>query len=135
MLLPVEDFRLAHQKLGAALDQADAAPTAQLLDLLKAIREEVLAHFKAKDAFYPSLAAHLTEAGDVAGAQLARIFEQNMKIQSAAVQRYFEGLERAAPQTSIDGFKTVALVMRQRFQTEEKAVFPLTVRKEPRGKR
>lgn len=99
------------------------------------MRELVLEHFRAKDDFYPALASFLTARGDLAGAQLARIFEQNMKVQSAAVQRFFESLDRAQNQQIADGYRTVALVMRQRFSTEEKAVFPLTVKKEPRVKR
>lgn len=134
MRAQVEAFLQEHQRILAALEQVEAAADAPLPPLHQA-RELVLAHFKAKDLFYPALAEHLTQTGDVAGAQLARIFEQNMKIQSSAVQRFFENLDRAAPSALTDGFRTVALVIRQRFSTEEKAVFPLTVKKEPRGKR
>lgn len=135
MLPSVDGFRAEHQRFVEALDKADGLESDALLTALKTIRDAVLTHFRAKDEFYPSLAEHLAAAGDSAGAQLARIFEQNMKIQSSAVQRYFEALDRVPAQTSIDGYRTVASVIRQRFQTEERAVFPLTSRKEPRGKR
>lgn len=137
MLALVEQFRQTHLQLTTALDRADAssANTAQLLEVLRGLRAPVLEHLQAKDAFYPALATHLMDTGDAAGAQLARIFEQNMKIQSGAVQRFFEGLDRAAPQALVESYKTVATVLRQRFVTEERAVFPLTVRKEPRGGR
>lgn len=137
MLTLVEQFREKHRELTTALDRADATAgdQARLLEALRGLRAPVLDHLKAKDAFYPALATHLTQAGDAAGAHLARIFEQNMKIQSGAVQRFFEGLDRASPQALGESYKTVATVLRQRFATEERAVFPLTVRKEPRGGR
>lgn len=137
MQATVDSFRHAHARLAERLDQADLvlhSPDA-LAASLREIRESVLEHFRAKDAFYPVLADHLTARGDLAGAQLARIFEQNMKVQSAAVQRFFESLERVQSQQVADGYRTIAMVMRQRFSTEEKAVFPLTIKKEPRVKK
>ncbi len=130
MPLTIDEFKAAHARIEAGLKAAEAVEgdLAQLTLQLKAMREDVLAHFKAKDAFYPDLAAQCTKAGDTAGAHLANIFESNMRVQSAAVQRFFESLE-TAPQANLVGtFRTVTTVIRQRFGTEERAVFPLFVR-------
>lgn len=62
---------------------------------------------------------------DAPGAQLTRIFASNMTVQSAAVKRFFEGLEKSTPAVSASSFRTVATVIRQRFGTEESAVFPI----------
>ncbi|MDX2010288.1 MAG: hemerythrin domain-containing protein [Myxococcaceae bacterium] len=132
----IERFRQAHLRIAEALGTADESllEPAALYAHLKAVRADIVSHFREKDAFYPELSEALQTAGDNAGAQLARIFESNMKIQSAAVQRFFEALDRAAPAQLPQSYQTVASVIRQRLSTEEKAVFPLTVRKEPRRK-
>lgn len=51
----LEKFRTEHARLEAGLAAAQKAlpDTAALLLQLKAMRAEVLSHFKAKDAFYP----------------------------------------------------------------------------------
>lgn len=51
----LEKFRTEHARLEAGLAAAEKAlpDTAALLLQLKAMRAEVLSHFKAKDAFYP----------------------------------------------------------------------------------
>ena len=95
---------------------------------LKTVSSEVLQHFQAKDLFYPRLAEQCSKAGDAAGAHLTRIFESNMRVQSAAVQRFFETLETAPQAHLISSFQTVVSVIRQRFSTEERAVFPLYLR-------
>lgn len=123
----IEQFRDAHARIESGLARAEGLsgnPSA-LLEQLRVMRDEVLAHFAQKDAFYPSLATQCTEAKDLAGAQLTRIFESNMKVQSAAVQRFFSGLESIPTATLVSSFRTVVSVVRQRFGTEERAIFPL----------
>ena len=123
----VEQFRVEHAAIESGLVAAEAVsldPT-KLLAQLTAMRAGVLAHFKQKDALYPSLSEQCARVGDVPGAQLTRIFESNMKVQSAAVQRFFEGLEKSSPQIVSSSFRTVSTVIRQRFGTEERAVFPI----------
>lgn len=129
MSTELEDFKKAHERIDAGLKAADGAGNeAALLTQLLKLRDDVLAHFRAKDAFYPALASRCEAAGDAQGAQLTRIFETNMKVQSGAVQRFFSTLEQAAPAGLPTAYRTVAGVIRQRFGTEEKAVFPLYLR-------
>ena len=105
-----------------------AADSKRFSAQLLAMRPAVLAHFKAKDDLYPALAAQAVTANDSGAAQLTRIFETNMKVQSAAVRRFFETLEVTAPALLASSFKTVASVIRARFETESRAVFPLVER-------
>lgn len=129
MSTELEDFKKAHERIDAGLKVADGAGNeAALLKQLLGLRDEVLAHFRAKDAFYPALASRCEAAGDTQGAHLTRIFETNMKVQSGAVQRFFQGLEQAPLAGLPAAYRTVAGVIRQRFGTEEKAVFPLFTR-------
>lgn len=89
------------------------------------MRAEVLLHFDRKDALYPALIEQCAKVADAAGAQLTRIFESNMRVQSAAVKRFFQGIETSSASVRSSSFRTVASVIRQRFGTEEKAVFPI----------
>lgn len=126
----VDEFRASHARIEAGLNVAETltADPPRLLEQLRALRSEVLAHFKAKDAFYPSLSEQCVRANDAGAAQLTRIFESNMRVQSAAVQRFFEGLDGANPTTMVSSFRTVITVIRQRFGTEERAIFPIYLR-------
>ncbi len=130
MPLTIEAFKRAHTRIDTALSAGEAlVETPEKLSAhLQSVRAEVLQHFQAKDLFYPALAEQCTKAGDTAGAHLTHIFESNMKVQSAAVQRFFETLETAPRNQLVPSFQTVATVIRQRFGTEERAVFPLFVR-------
>jgi len=126
----IDEFRATHARIESGLVAAEAvaADPVKLLGQLKTMRADVLAHFKAKDAFYPTLADQCTQAGDAGAAQLTNIFASNMKVQSAAVQRFFETLETTPATTLAASFRTVTTVIRQRFGTEERAVFPIYVR-------
>lgn len=129
MSTELEEFKKAHERIDAGLRVADGAGgDAALLKQLLTLRDEVLAHFRAKDAFYPALASRCEATGDAQGAQLTRIFETNMRVQSGAVQRFFMGLEQAPLVGLTTAYRTIASVIRQRFGTEEKAVFPLYLR-------
>ena len=128
--MTIDDFKRSHARIEHALIAGEAllSNPSGLSAHLKGVRSEVLQHFKAKDLFYPALAEQCTKAGDSAGAHLTQIFESNMRVQSAAVQRFFETLDGTQQATLVSSFQTVASVIRQRFGTEEKAVFPLFVR-------
>lgn len=123
----VEQFRAEHARIQTGLDAAEAvsADAVKLLAQLVSMRAEVLSHFTRKDALYPALLAQCAKVADTPGGLLTRIFESNMKVQSAAVKRFFEGLETATPAQRASSFRTVATVIRQRFGTEESAVFPI----------
>lgn len=133
-MVVLDDFRSAHQRIEGDLNVADAAvaDVPQLLAVLRNMRRTVIAHFAQKDAFYVALAQQCATANDVQAAQLTRIFEANMKMQSAAVVRFFENLDTAAPDTVASNYRTMSTIIRQRFSTEEKAVFPLYKRTAPK---
>ena len=129
--LPMLDqFRAEQVRIEAGLKAAEgvAGDAEKFSAQLKAMRAEVLAHFKSKDALYPALAQQADAAHDVGAAQLARIFEANMKVQSAAVRRFFETFEASPASSLVGSFHTVATVIRSRFQTETRGVFPLVER-------
>ena len=126
----VEKFRAEHARIekGLVASEAVAADAEKFLAQLISMRPEVLQHFLQKDALYPALLAQCEKVVDAPGTTLIRIFESNMRVQSAAVRRFFEGLESATPAQRASSFRTVAIVIRQRFGTEESAVFPIYVR-------
>jgi hypothetical protein len=126
----VEEFRAAHARIESGLVAAEAVASdpQKLLAQLKTMRADVLSHLKAKDAFYPELAEQCARVGDGAAAHLTNIFSSNMKVQSAAVQRFFETLDTTPAAQVLSSFKTVVTVIRQRFGTEERAVFPIYLR-------
>ena len=123
----LEKFRTEHAQIERGLQVAERTlPDASKLSAqLLSMRVDVLSHFKAKEAFYPALAEQASKANDAAAAQLTKIFEANMKVQSSAVQRFYETIEVTPGATLISAFKTVAAVIRQRFETDERSVFPL----------
>ena len=123
----VEEFRAEHALIekGLAAAEAVSSDPGKLLAQLQAMRADLLAHFNKKDALYPALTAQCTKMADGPGAHLTRIFQSNMTVQSAAVKRFFEGLENSTPAVRASAFRTVATVIRQRFGTEESAVFPI----------
>lgn len=111
-----------------------AADPGQLLAKLLSLRAVVLQHFDRKDALYPALSEQCVKVADAPGAHLTKIFESNMRVQAAAVRRFFEGLETLSPTVRASSFRTVITVIRQRFGTEESAVFPIYVRSFKEGK-
>lgn len=130
MVALITQFRAEHARIEAGLVAAEAVvnDASKLLAQLLAMRADVLKHFTEKDALYPALLERCSQKSDTPGAHITRIFEQNMKVQSAAVKRFFEGLETLAPAVRASSFKTVTIVIRQRFGTEESAVFPIYIR-------
>lgn len=133
-MVVLDDFCGAHARLEAELKVADAAvaEAPKLLAQLKGMRRAVVTHFAQKDAFYVALAKQCDAAKDAGAAQLTRIFESNMKMQSAAVVRFFETLDGVPADSLPASYRTMATIIRQRFSTEEKAVFPLYKRTAPR---
>lgn len=131
----IDQFRAEHARIEAGLAAAEKvlSEPQRLQAQLQTMRAEVVTHFTQKDAFYPALAEQCAAAKDSAGAQLTRIFESNMKVQSAAIRRFFEGFSALPPDALPSSFATVALVVRQRFGTEERAVFPLFTRTLPKA--
>ena len=123
----VDDFRAQHRRIEellaaceALLDQVGALH-ARLLEL----KPVLLAHLDAKDAFYARLVELCALRGDLAATNVAKMFDENMRVQSGAARRFFAALETAGSPLLAQSFKTMALIIRGRLLQEERAVFPL----------
>lgn len=122
----LDTFKQEHAQIEALLDSCTPlADGAALIQKLKPGRELVRRHLAAKAEFYVALAELCTSKGDAAGANIARIFATNMGVQSGAVEKFFDTLDAATPEQVLQSFKTVVHVLKQRIQTEERAVFPI----------
>lgn len=116
----------AHRQILATLARLDAVvDPSGLAAQLRELRPHVEAYLVNDDAFYPQLKALCEASGDTAGSHLVGIFESNMRVQAGGVRRFFLGLE-TMPLTQVSSsYKTVANLLRQRFDTEAKAIFPI----------
>ncbi len=126
MMAPlIETFKTQHREIERTLEACEPLKdSAPLIAKLKTFRELVVRHLDAKDAFYKQLGALCTEKNDHASANLLRIFEPNMSVQSTAVKKFFQTLDAPAG-NFVQAFNTVAYILRQRISTEEKAIFPM----------
>ncbi|MBL8956579.1 MAG: hemerythrin domain-containing protein [Myxococcaceae bacterium] len=89
------------------------------------LRPMLLEHLHAKDAFYVALVNGCAEAGDLPSTNVAKMYEENMRVQSSAVRRFFAALDTQSSPLLAQSFKTMALIIRGRLAQEERAVFPL----------
>jgi uncharacterized protein YigA (DUF484 family) len=123
----VDDFRAQHRRIDEQLAACEdlAAQVDALQARLLALRPVLLDHLDAKDAFYVRLVRECAREGDLAQANVAQMFEGNMKVQSAAVRRFFAALDTPGSPLLAQSFKTMALIIRGRLSQEERAVFPL----------
>ncbi len=123
----IEAFKADHRRIHEHLAACEALAT-QVVPLaarLKQLQPELLAHLDAKDAFYGRLVALCRAKGDLASANIATIFNDNMTMQSQAIRRFFGTLDNAASPLLTQSFSTMALIIKNRLTTEERAVFPL----------
>jgi hypothetical protein len=127
MSASLETLKADHRRIEAELNACEAlldqAPA--LAGKLRAMRPLLLEHLSAKDDFYAELKALCSGRNDIATGNVAKIFEDNMRVQSAAIRRFFEGLDGAVSPLLVQSFRTMALVIKSRILTEERAVFPL----------
>ncbi len=123
----LDDFRAQHRRIEEQLSACerllDQVPPlhAKLLEL----RPLLLQHLDAKDAFYGQLVERCTRAADLGSTNVAKMFEENMRVQSGAVRRFFSALDTQTSPLLAQSFKTMALIIRGRLTQEERAVFPL----------
>lgn len=123
----IERFRAEHRRIEEHLVECEAlvGQVEPLAERLKQLKPLLVAHLEAKDAFYARLRQLCSEAGDLASANIATIFNENMTVQSGAIRRFFSSLEGAPSPLLAQSFTTMALIIRNRLSTEERAVFPL----------
>lgn len=123
----VERFKAEHRQVDEHLVACEAlvGQVVPLAERLKQLKPLLLAHLEAKDAFYGRLKQLCSDNGDLASANIATIFKDNMTVQSGAIRRFFSSLETAPSPLLAQSFTTMALIIRNRLSTEERAVFPL----------
>ena len=123
----IERFKGEHRQIDEHLVACEAlvGQVVPLADRLKELKPVLLAHLDAKDAFYLRLRQLCSDNGDLASANIATIFNDNMSVQSGAIRRFFSSLEGAPSPLLAQSFTTMALIIRNRLATEERAVFPL----------
>jgi hypothetical protein len=120
--LKEEHRRIEADLLGCEQIADQAVPLAAKL---RAMRQLMLDHLTAKDVFYAELRALCSGRGDLASVNTVKIFEDNMRVQASAIRRFFGSLDGAISPVLSQTFRTMALVIRTRIVTEERAVFPL----------
>jgi len=126
----IDDFRAQHRRIEEHLTACErlldqVTPLhAKLLEL----RPLLLQHLDAKDTFYGQLVERCTRASDLGSTNVAKMFEENMRVQSGAVRRFFAALDTQSSPLLAQSFKTMALIIRGRLTQEERAVFPLYVK-------
>jgi hypothetical protein len=121
-------LRLEHALILDALDTCADAVGHTFQERLAELKPLVLKHLKRKEAFYEDLAQRCDRRGDTEGAQLVRISETNMQVQTNAVVNFFENLHK--PINGVhQAFRTISDVLRARLATEEKKLFPLFEKK------
>lgn len=126
----VEEFRAQHRRIEEHLSACDAVleRVEALHARLKEMRPLLLEHFDQKDAFYVKLRELCAHNGDLASSNIAKIFDDNMRVQSGAIRRFFNALDTSSSPLLAQSFKTMGLIIRSRLSTEERAVFPLYVK-------
>ena len=121
----IDAFRAEHQQIEDHLTACEplAAQAPALIARLKQLEPLLLGHLDAKELFYARLKKLCADNSDLASANFATMFSENMDVQSAAIRRFFTTLE-VSPQLQ-QSFSTIALIVRSRLRTEDRAVFPL----------
>ena len=121
-------MRLDHALILDGLDRCLDAVGQTFQERVSELKPLVLRHLKRKAQFYEDLAVMCEERGDLESAQLVRISETNMQVQTNAVVNFFENLDK--PINGVHkAFRTIADVLRARLLNEEKKLFPLFEKK------
>ena len=129
----IDTLRGEHAALRAALHIARDASGDTKAQQLQRLKPFVMNHLVQKDLLYREIAQLCADRGDAGGTQIAKIFEDNMRVLSGAVRSFFEKLDELLPNpTQLETrFRTVADVLTRRLDTEEQAVFPIYERNLP----
>jgi hypothetical protein len=120
-------FKQQHDTVRAALTTAEnAASHAATMAALLPIQSLVDEHLRAKENFYAELETLCRTRNDATGVNLTAIFRTNMTVLGGAVQKFFRDLATMKDEAVLkNALRTVSHVLRSRFDTEEKAVFPI----------
>jgi hypothetical protein len=123
----LDSLKADHASLRGLLDACASSRGAELRTKLLELQSVLRRHLPAKDELYRSIAQASVQKADAASGALAKIFENNMKVQAAGVEGFFSQLEalQKVPEQLERRVLTVIDVLRSRLDTEERAVFPL----------
>ena len=120
------ELRAAHGVLRHALAELERCGEAGLVAALRALKPALEENLAAKDKLYQDSAKAFDRAGQPGPAQILRIFEQNMGLLSNSVRGFLASIDSAKDARSLrDRLPTVVRVLRDRMDSEERAVFPL----------
>jgi hypothetical protein len=120
------ELRSAHGALRHSLIELERCDEARLVAALRALRPALEQNLAAKDKLYQDSAKAFDRAGQPGPAQILRIFEQNMGLVSNSVRGFLASIDSAKDARSLrDRLPTVVRVLRERMDSEERAVFPL----------
>ncbi|MBF5041550.1 MULTISPECIES: hemerythrin domain-containing protein [Myxococcaceae] len=119
-------LRTAHGTLRHSLIALERCEDAGLVSALRALKPALEQNLAAKDQLYQDSAKAFERAGQPGPAQILRIFEQNMGLVSSSVRGFLASIDSAKdPRSLRDRLPTVVRVLRERMDSEERAVFPL----------
>ena len=119
-------LRSAHGVLREALTELEKCEEARLVAALRTLKPALEENLSAKEKLYQDSAKAFERAGQPGPAQILRIFEQNMGLLSNSVRVFLGSLDSAKDGRSLrDRLPTVLRVLRDRMDSEERAVFPL----------
>lgn len=112
--------------LREALTELEQYEEARLVAALRTLKPALEENLAAKEKLYQDSAKAFERAGQPGPAQILRIFEQNMGLLSNSVRVFLGSLDSAKDGRSLrDRLPTVVRVLRDRMDSEERAVFPL----------
>lgn len=123
----LDSLQADHNALRGLIDACAKCRGPELRARLLELHSILLRHLPAKDELYRTIATAASKKADSGSAVLAKIFEDNMKVQAAGVEGFFAQLQalEKQPDQLERRVATVIDVLRSRLDTEERAVFPL----------
>lgn len=129
----LERFFTQHRRIEQLLELCEPLikDLPKLDEQLKALVPLLLEHLDEKERFYVELKQLAAEKNDASGTSIATIFESNMQVQSGAIRRFCQTAQGPLSEVVARSFETMAHIIRSRFSTEERAVFPLYARLKP----
>lgn len=131
----VNALRTQHAAIRASLEQCARKQGTELAAELQGLKPTLQAHLRDKDALFAAITEACGRRQDNASMAIARIFENNIKVIAAGISGFFDQLEVLT--RNLQGLeqrtKTVAEVLRNLIETEERAILPLYVKLHPKN--
>lgn len=129
----INALRAQHTAIRASLEQCRQKQGNALAAELQGLKPTVQAHLRDKDALFAAISEACGRTQDHASLAIARIFENNIKVIAAGITGFFDQLD--ALTRNLQGLeqrtKTVAEVLRNLIETEERALLPLFAKLHP----